>query len=129
MATPGYQLAEVYVMRRLHKQKMKRKEEEEEEEARAKTKDVGFAVKKSSGCFPSIFNKVHPGHASTLDHVRNQVHDHDKKNKADALLWLLAKVISMEVGTIPEQRIRLGCFRRDPLCRGLKAGAQCLAKE
>ncbi|KAL4283047.1 hypothetical protein GQ457_16G019790 [Hibiscus cannabinus] len=80
MATPGYQLAEVYVMRKLHKQKMKRKEDDDDE-TRAKTKDVGFVVKKSSGCFPSLFKKVHPGHASTLDHVRNQVHDHDK-NKA-----------------------------------------------
>ncbi|KAE8676135.1 F-box/kelch-repeat protein [Hibiscus syriacus] len=83
MATPGHQLAEVYVMQKLHKEKMKREEEEEEEEAKAKakTEDVGFAVKESSGCFPSIFNKVHPGQASTLDHVINEEKDHDK-NKA-----------------------------------------------
>ncbi|MBA0567784.1 hypothetical protein Golob_005324 [Gossypium lobatum] len=77
MATPGYQIAEIYVMRKLHKEKMKREEEE-----RAKSEDVGFAGKKSSGCcFPSMFKKVHPGHASTLGHVRNEVKD-DDKNKA-----------------------------------------------
>lgn len=75
MATPGYQIAEIYVMRKLHKEKMKRKEEEE----RAKSEGVGFAGKKTSGCcFPSMFKKVHPGRASTLDRVRNEVKDDDK---------------------------------------------------
>lgn len=65
MATPGYELAEVYVMRKLHKDQMKRKVEE-----RPKTQDIGFQVKNSSGCgcFSSLFKKIHPTHAdaSTL---------------------------------------------------------------
>ncbi|KAH1057534.1 hypothetical protein J1N35_035599 [Gossypium stocksii] len=65
MATPGCQIAEIYVMRKLHTEKMKREEEE-----RAKSEDVGFSGKKSSGCcFPSMFKKVHPGHASTMGHM------------------------------------------------------------
>lgn len=58
MTTPGYELAEVYVMRKLHKEKMKRKEEE-----RAKTEEnIGFAVETSTsiGCFSSMFKKIHP---------------------------------------------------------------------
>ena len=62
MATPGHELAEVYVMRKLHKDHMKREKEE-----RAKTEDIGFAVKKSSGCFSSLFKKIHPSHETTLE--------------------------------------------------------------
>ncbi|XVF36788.1 hypothetical protein REPUB_Repub19eG0088300 [Reevesia pubescens] len=76
MATPGYQLAEVYVMRKLHKEKMKRKEEEK----RAKTEEIDFAVKQSSCCFPSMFKKIHPSLASKLGHGRKEVKscDHNK---------------------------------------------------
>ena len=76
MATPGYDLAEVYVMRKLHKEKMKREEEE-----RAKTGEIDFKVKKSTGCFSSIFKKVHPSHVSTLEHDRKQVKSCNKEDK------------------------------------------------
>ncbi|XWS21553.1 hypothetical protein CRYUN_Cryun30bG0064100 [Craigia yunnanensis] len=72
MATPGYQLAEVYVMRKLHKEQMKRKEEE-----RAKTEEIGFAVKTSSGCFSSMLKKIHPSDTSTLEHGRKEVKSND----------------------------------------------------
>ncbi|XVE95365.1 hypothetical protein REPUB_Repub02eG0090600 [Reevesia pubescens] len=75
MATPGYDLAEVYVMRKVHKEGIQRKKEE-----RAKTEEIDFAVKQSSGCFSSFFKKIHPRQASTLKHEKNEVKscDHNK---------------------------------------------------
>ncbi|XWS23845.1 hypothetical protein CRYUN_Cryun28dG0050000 [Craigia yunnanensis] len=73
MATPGNELAEVYVMRKLHKDQMKRKEEE-----RAKTEEIGFAVKNSSGCFSSLFKKIHPRPVSTLKHEGKEVKSCDQ---------------------------------------------------
>ncbi|XVE60423.1 hypothetical protein DITRI_Ditri05aG0127500 [Diplodiscus trichospermus] len=72
MATPGYELAEVYVMRKLHKEQMKRKEEE-----RRKTEETGFAVKSSSGCFSSMFKKIHPSETSRLKQGRQEVNSCD----------------------------------------------------
>ncbi|KAF9682561.1 hypothetical protein SADUNF_Sadunf05G0121700 [Salix dunnii] len=52
MATPGYCIAEAYVSRKLHSDKLKRMEEEKSK--------IDEGVKQQSGCFPSIFKKVHP---------------------------------------------------------------------
>jgi hypothetical protein len=62
----GYGLAEIYVLRKLHKEKMKIVEEEE----RDNKMDVidQFKEKKSSGCFVWGFKKIHPNTASpTMD--------------------------------------------------------------
>uniref|UniRef100_F6H0U6 Uncharacterized protein n=1 Tax=Vitis vinifera TaxID=29760 RepID=F6H0U6_VITVI len=59
MATPGISLAEVYVLRKLHKEKMKRSAKEE----RAGRDDVNVShhgKQSSGGCFSLVFNKVHP---------------------------------------------------------------------
>ncbi|KAF2291473.1 hypothetical protein GH714_024552 [Hevea brasiliensis] len=61
MATPGYCLAEAYVQRKLHKEALKKLEEE-----RAKAEGFDFEVKQSSGCFPSMLKKVHPGPARSV---------------------------------------------------------------
>ncbi|EEF48443.1 conserved hypothetical protein [Ricinus communis] len=55
MATAGYALAEAHVQRTLHKEKMKKSKEE-----RAKVEGFNLEVKQSTGCFPSMFKKVHP---------------------------------------------------------------------
>ncbi|KAL7176047.1 hypothetical protein ACSBR2_029590 [Camellia fascicularis] len=56
MATVGPYLAEVYVMRKLHKEKMKRTEKEREE----KEVIADHQGKVSCGCFPRMFKKIHP---------------------------------------------------------------------
>uniref|UniRef100_A0A2C9U137 Uncharacterized protein n=1 Tax=Manihot esculenta TaxID=3983 RepID=A0A2C9U137_MANES len=55
MATSGYWLAEADVRRKLQREALKKLEEE-----RAKANGFDFEVKESSGCFPSMFKKVHP---------------------------------------------------------------------
>ncbi|XVF39462.1 hypothetical protein PTKIN_Ptkin01aG0036900 [Pterospermum kingtungense] len=67
MATPGYELAEVYVARKLHKDRMKIEEEE-----RAKTEEIGFEVKNSGGCFSSLFKKIHRSQGSTVQHGKKK---------------------------------------------------------
>ena len=52
----GYGLAEIYVMKKLHKEKMKTTEEEE----RANMDEIEFEEKKLSGCFFWPFKKIHP---------------------------------------------------------------------
>ncbi|KAL4604022.1 hypothetical protein ACB092_10G165100 [Castanea dentata] len=52
----GYGLAEIYVMKKLQKEKMKTREEEE----RANRDEIEFEEKKSSGCFFFAFKKIHP---------------------------------------------------------------------
>ncbi|KAJ6735747.1 hypothetical protein OIU85_018010 [Salix viminalis] len=59
MATPGYCIAEAYVSRKLHSGKLKRVEEE-----KARIDD---GEKQQSGCFLSIFKKVHPAQ-TVLEH-------------------------------------------------------------
>ncbi|OMO85739.1 hypothetical protein CCACVL1_10015, partial [Corchorus capsularis] len=75
MSTPGFDLAEVYVRRKLHKEQLKRKEEE-----RAKTQKIDLAATKSTGCFSSMFNKIHPSHVSVspLEHDRREVKSYDQ---------------------------------------------------
>ncbi|KAE8077364.1 hypothetical protein FH972_015935 [Carpinus fangiana] len=54
----GYGLAEIYVLRKLHKEKMKTMEMEEEERAGG---EYNLKEKKSStGCFFWGFKKIHP---------------------------------------------------------------------
>jgi len=59
MAT-GYGLAEIYVLRKLHKEKMKTMEMEEEERGRADGEYNLKEKKPSTGCFSWGFKKIHP---------------------------------------------------------------------
>ena len=52
----GYGLAEIYMMKKLHKEKMKTREEEE----RANMDEIEIEEKKLSGCFFQAFKKIHP---------------------------------------------------------------------
>ena len=61
MAT-GYGLAEIYVMKKLHKEKMKTREEEE----RANMDEIEFEEKKSSGCFFWAFKKIHQSNSPQI---------------------------------------------------------------
>ncbi|KAL4604023.1 hypothetical protein ACB092_10G165200 [Castanea dentata] len=61
----GYGLAEIYVMRKLHKEKMKTREEEE----RANMDEIEFKGKKSSGCFLWAFKKIDPSNPPRIINV------------------------------------------------------------
>lgn len=77
----GYGLAEIYVLRKLHKEKMKIEKEEEEE--RANNMDVidQLKEKKSGGCFFWGFKKIHPNTTSpTMDCAVKAVDTWDSKS-------------------------------------------------
>ena len=61
----AYGLAEIYVMKKLHKEKMKTREEEE----RANMDEIEFKERKSSGCFFWAFKKIHPNNPSRITDV------------------------------------------------------------
>lgn len=75
MATPGYCIAEAYVSRKLHTDKLKRMEEDQ----KAKIDGDDDEVKQQSGCFLSIFNKVHPARTVPKDLAGNEAQRLDSK--------------------------------------------------
>ncbi|KAG7980935.1 hypothetical protein I3843_05G207800 [Carya illinoinensis] len=54
----GYGLAEIYVLRKLHKEKMNTMDQEEGKDNNMDA--IEFKEKTSSGCFFWVFKKVHP---------------------------------------------------------------------
>ena len=69
MATPGYCLAEAYVLRKMHKEKMKRIEQDQ----KANIEEIGLDQDKRSttgGCFLWKVNKKrHTKRVSSTDHA------------------------------------------------------------
>lgn len=64
----GYGLAEIYVLRKLHKEKMKTMEEEERADYNVGVIHHQLKQNKSSGCFFWGFKKIHPNTTSrTMD--------------------------------------------------------------
>ncbi|KAK9269816.1 hypothetical protein L1049_025389 [Liquidambar formosana] len=64
MASVGAGFAEVYMMRKLHKEKMKRTEKERSER---EVSHVDGESKVPGGCFFSMFKKIHPNDVSSAD--------------------------------------------------------------
>lgn len=61
MATPGISLAEVYVLRKLHKEKTKESAKEERDGSDKVNLNVSHRRDRSSGgCLSLTFKKVHP---------------------------------------------------------------------
>ncbi|KAL5777098.1 hypothetical protein ACOSP7_010024 [Xanthoceras sorbifolium] len=70
METPGYYLAEAYVLRKMHKEKMKRIEED-----KPKIEGIYLEDKTStsnSGCFLWKVKKIHPKRVSSTERCNNK---------------------------------------------------------
>ncbi|KAB1205436.1 hypothetical protein CJ030_MR7G010623 [Morella rubra] len=66
----GQSLAEIYVMRKIHKEKMKATEEEERPNL-----DIGIECQenKPSGCFFWVFKKIHPSSSRIMGSAGKEV--------------------------------------------------------
>ncbi|KAG6650162.1 hypothetical protein CIPAW_06G023100 [Carya illinoinensis] len=63
----GYSLAEIHVLRNLHKEKMKTIKGEERSAKKQYANDrVMIKEEKSSGCFFWVYKKVHPSNSRTV---------------------------------------------------------------
>lgn len=57
----NYGLAQVYVMKKLHKDKMRKMESATKNKDYTKEDAVDYQEKNvDSGCFPKVLNKIHP---------------------------------------------------------------------
>lgn len=67
MSTMNYGLAEVYVMKKLHKEKMSKMESATKRDGIHTKEDAVDCKEKhvDTGCFPMVFKKIHPNSNSS----------------------------------------------------------------
>ena len=69
----GYGLAEIYIMKKLHKEKMKTRKEEE----RANMDEIESEQIKTSGCFFWAFKKIQQSNPQIMDFPEKEVETWD----------------------------------------------------
>lgn len=67
MSTPGYDLAQAYVMRKLHKQKLKQQQQTVKASSSGDTHQLRRVKQSNSaGCLFWMFKKIHPSNSNLM---------------------------------------------------------------